>query len=563
MSWIIGNTSDGIREPLRHCPEHPAVIIERKGGVICAGGNARTLRWGKLASGDDYVVLGAPALVKDGRYLPLTDEILRETLLSEERLRKLDGHFLACIIGPEGIRAYNDPLGKRSLYIWHQGGATWFTSSLPLLKDLLRPELDWRALGAYWHAMFPPSNDRYAPTDRSYYKDVQVLGTGGKAVLGESTQLESQLFEPAQDKQDIYTLLRSFCLLPASHPGKIAISLSGGMDIRPLLAIYLRAGVQISAIHYGNDDSCDFRVARQICAEFHIPFRHISYEAAEGADPWAQTLEFKRRWGIAAPPANAPYLGYYQDVASECATYVSGYFGELFRFRFFVAHLASVFKGKRIQAADLSAYLYRIPARIFLPEVARQLHEGYRESIRQAFARMPAPGTMSNPHWFNLFLARYSPFTVNMPSLAELDALLVDHMPWLQSAVIGQHWHLGLGFQLAEGVHRTLVRREFPALERFPLALADVQAPYHYRQYMLKLKMWRYYRRRPLTRESRADRFLELHRQQIRDLLVSRRVQEFGAYDHAALSRSLNAYYRGDKAQRDTLMSWLAIELGR
>ena len=565
VSWIVGTIGGGAsgRDLKKHCPQEPLVCIERDGCAVYAGGNTRTCRAGKLSSGEDYIVLGAPAFVEGSVYLPLTESALREILPSEDTLRQLDGHFLICIIGPDCTRAYSDPLGKRNLFIWQQGLEIYFTSSLPLLKAIRRPELDWRALGAYWHTMFPPSNDRYAPTDRTYYRDVQTLGTGGKAVLGSAIKVETRIFQPAKIKRDIYSLVRSFCLLPASEPGRVAISLSGGMDIRPLLAVYLKAGVPFSAIHYGNADTCDFRIARQICAKFGIPFRHISYESAEGSDPWAQAVEFKRRWGITAPPANAPYLGYYRYVAQDFETYVRCYFGELFRFRFFVAHLASVFKGRRIKASDLSAYLYRVPARIFMPEINRELHEGYQEALQRAFGQMPAPGTLSNPHWFNLFLTRYSPFTVNMPALSELDSILVDHMPWLQSAVIGQHWNLSLPFQLAEGVHRKLIKREFPALEHFPLALAEVQAPYFYRQYMLKVRMWRHYRSHPLTRESRADRFLVLNKQNIIDLFDSRAVREFEAYDRVALSASLNAYYRGDPRQRDTLMCWLAVELGR
>lgn len=80
---------------------------------------------------------------------------------------------------------------------------------------------------------------------------------------------------------------------------------------------------------------------------------------------------------------------------------------------------------------------------------------------------------------------------------------------------------------------------------------------------MLKVRMWRHYRSHPLTRESRADRFLQMHQPQIRDLFESHAVREFEAYDRAVLSASLNAYYRGDPRQRDTLMCWLAVELGR
>jgi len=565
MSWIIGANRRTLdkEESEKYCPGKPLFSLERNGFMILAGGNPRTCWRGTLPNQEDYIVLGTPAVLRDDTYISLTEESARAILPDEEQLRNLDGHYLILVFGQNGIRAYNDPLGKRSLYIRHSGKEIFFTSSLTILRDALRPELDFRALGVYWHTMFPPSNDRYAPADACYFRDVQVLGTGGKAVLGNSVRIESRLFNPAEENRDIYSLLKSFSLLPLSSSARIAVSLSGGMDIRPLLAVYLGAGADISAIHYGDDDSSDFRIAKQISSHFHIPFRHISYEVAEGNDAWDQALEFKRRWGVMAPPANAPYLGYYQEVAKDCDAYVSGYFGELFRFRFFVAHLTSIFKLKKPGYADLSAYLYRNPARIFVPEINRELQRGYGESLQRAFEQMPSPAGMGNPKWFNLFLTRYSPFTVNMPALAELDCLLVDHMPWLQSAIIAQHWQQGFLFQLGEGVHRTLIRRNCPELEKFPLALADVHAPFYFRQYMLKLKMWHYYRRRPLTRVSRADRFLTINRQNIMDLFQSSRVREYAPYDRQSLESSINAYYQGDTNQRDALMCWLAVELGR
>ena len=565
MSWLFGRigyikTGMELRE---RCPQPPLVTIELADTCIYAGGNSRTLLSGMLASGEQYIVLGYPVLINGDSYENISQRNLPGLLQTEGFHERLDGHYLILIVGKNGIRAYNDPLGKRTLYIHQLDGEIFFTSSLSLLKSVIQPELDFRKLGAYWHTMFPPSNDRYAPTDQSYFKDITMLGTGSCAVLGKEFSLRNKLFVPSTQKKDIYSLLKSFCLVPTGDSSRVAIALSGGMDIRPLLAVYLNAGQKISAIHYGNKDTQDHQIGKEIAEKFGIPYRHISYEEAEGSDPWAQAVDFMGSRGVTANPVNAPYLGYYGKVAEEFDTFVSGYFGELYRFRFFVAHLLSLFKSKKLTVADLNAYLYRIPAKVFIPEVATQLHQGYAHQIREVFAKMPSPKEMLNPFWFNLLLARYSPLTVNMPSLSDLDCALLDHMPWLQSEIISQHWHQSFPFQMAEGVHRTLLRRNYPALEQFPLAALDVKAPYPYRQYMVKVKMWQHYRKHPLTRISRSDRFLEINQAQILDLFHSQRVKDYIPYDRISLSDSITAYYRGDKTRRDTLLSWLAIELGR
>lgn len=565
MSWILGRIGTGrIGNDLReHCPQPPTVSIEFADTYIYAGGSARTMKHGRLSTGEEYIVLGYPVLLNGDNYESVTTLDLPGLLLTEGFQNRLDEHYLILIIGKDNVRAYNDPLGKRTLFIHQQDGQIFFTSSLELLKAVIKPELDFSALGAYWHAMFPPSNDRYAPTDKCYYKGVTMLGSGAQATLGNGVKSLNKLFCPDPLKRDVYSLLESFCLAPLSDSASMAIGLSGGMDIRPLLAVYLNKGIALTAIHYGNDNTEDFRIGKQIATDFGIPHQHISYESAEGSDPWQQTLDFMRIRGITANPVNAPYIGYYNQVAASFDTFVSGYFGELYRFRFFVAHLLSLFKGKRLSPADITAYLYRIPAGIFVPEIAKQLHYGYTESMREAFAAMPAPGSMPNPMWFNLFLTRYSPISVNTASLTHLDEMLLDHMPWLQSGIISQHWHNSFAFQMGEGIHRSLLKKNFPALEKYPLAALHVKAPYAYRQYMVKVKMWRHYRTQPLTRESRSERFLNLNKDYILDLYLSRRVQEFPAYDLPKIAKAMDAYYKGDKSMLSTLMCWLAIELGR
>jgi hypothetical protein len=80
---------------------------------------------------------------------------------------------------------------------------------------------------------------------------------------------------------------------------------------------------------------------------------------------------------------------------------------------------------------------------------------------------------------------------------------------------------------------------------------------------MVKLKMWKHYRNRPMTRESRSERFLNRNKENILDLFLSRRVQEYHPYDTAKIDKALNAFYNGDKSAISTVLCWLGFELGR
>ena len=566
MSWLIGTYARNGK---------PAALVEHLPGPasyqrhtdkisLCAGGRGLAYQQGKTAGGEDYIVLGYPLLLEGNKYRIPTERDWPEILQDESKISQLDGHWLILASDGEKLRAYTDPLGKRSFFYSETDAGIFFTSSLEILKKVLRPEVDFFQAGAYWHAMFPPSNDRYAPGQNSIYKGVRLLPGGSILhVSAGKISVHSKLFAPDPQKRDIYSLIASFALAPFQQTEKVAVGLSGGMDIRPLLAIYLKAGKKPAAINYGDAGTQDWQAAKNIAAAYGLPFTHISYEEAEGEAPWAQAVDFMRRWGITASPVNAPYLGYYGRVAELADCYVSGYFGELYRFRFFVAHLLSLFKGKTDGFQLLASYLYGQPDRIFQPELHKMLHTGFTAALREAVDAMPALGSMPNPLWCNLFLARYCPFTLSRPALSELDSLLLDHMPWLQSGVCGQHWHYGLAFQLGEGIHRRLIRRNQPSLEKFPLTALDVSAPYFYRQYMLKTKMWLHYRRTPLTRESRLERFLRLNKEPILDLFHSRGVQENPTYDLPLIEAALQSFYKGDPASRNTLHNWLAWELGK
>jgi hypothetical protein len=566
MSWITGSYAKkgSTGELQKYLPGKYDYSRQEPELKVFAGGKGLTYQQGRLSSGEDYVVLGYPVLLEGDNYRSIVQHDWENILTNEEKIRALDGHWLIVVIGEEKIRAWTDPLGKRSLYLHETDDEIFFTSSLEVMKLAKQPEVDFYQAGTLWHTMFPPSNDRYAPSQNSVYKGVRILGSGANMLIsGGKVGITGRLFEPARQKKDIYSLLESFTLAPYQQTDKVAIGLSGGMDVRPLLAVYLKSGKQITAVNYGDADTQDYLVAKEIAGTYGLPFEHISYETAEGADPWRQALVFMRQRGITASPVNAPYLGYYGKVAESFDCFVSGFFGELYRFRFFVAHLLSLFKSKAHPYNILADYLYRQPPAIFQPELHKQMYEGFKAALREAVEAMPPLGTMPNPMWCNLFLARYLPFTVSRNSLSNLDGILLDHMPWLQSGIIAQHWQNGFVFQLGEGVHRTLLHRNMPSLEKFPLTALDVRAPYFYRQYMVKVRMWQHYRKHPLTRESRLERFLLQNKENILDLFYSRQVQDNADYNRSFLEKSLKGFYDGEASNRDAIHSWLAWELGK
>lgn len=149
--------------------------------------------------------------------------------------------------------------------------------------------------------------------------------------------MKHQPFLPAEEKHDLPLLLENMCLLPLLSGRKVCVGLSGGMDIRPLLAILLSSGMPFTAVHFGTEEGEDYRIARKIAEDHNIPFRFISHQ--EASTGWEMAKDYLFHRGFGFNPASNSLLGYYPILSQEADVFLGGYYGELFRFRFMSAHL--------------------------------------------------------------------------------------------------------------------------------------------------------------------------------------------------------------------------------
>lgn len=560
MSWIYGYYGRSFQQ---EAELRPALYrFDAPGIKIRAGGSGKNLLCFDNPSNKDekVFVLGDPIL-QQGVCFRYPDTGDWAWLCADEtRLSHLDGHWVVVFAGNHVIRAYNDPLGKRSLFI-HQNRDAWFIASdISLLKESGRAELDIRRFGAYWHTMFPPNLRRYTPSRESCYKDVQMLFQGSRMILDDAgLSMKHQPFLPAEEKQDLPLLLENMCLLPLLSGRKVCVGLSGGMDIRPLLAILLSSGMPFTAVHFGTEEGEDYRIARKIAEDHNIPFRFISHQ--EASKGWEMAKDYLFHRGFGFNPASNSLLGYYPILSQEADVFLGGYYGELFRFRFMSAHLTSIFRLKKPDFGSFAAYLFNNPSSFFTKDVNLELHRGFVESLKKELADMPSPQGMPNPLWMNLFYARYSPRSINMPDLSHLDDYLCDFMPFMQKAIVGQHWHYGVVRQLNEGLHRGIIKRKAPDLQNYPLAIAEHSASYLHRPYTLKLRLK--LKKGASYNQSRTESFLQSNKTEIMALREVSTVIQDPWLDSRKVGRILDSYYGGDRGQEHALLSFISYALGK
>lgn len=562
MSWIYGyfykvkpeQQASPLKAPLK---EYHSQLID-----IFAGANPQTLYQAVIGQ-QTLFVLGDPIIVEgeDYRYPEPAD--WAGIIASEERIWGLDGHFLILVTDGESISCYNDSLCKRTLYFHESKEDIFFSSDQALLKRIRKPEIDYERFGIYWHSMFPSAHRRYAPTQKSYFQGVEMLGSSGKAKIsfGQPLTLTHRLWSPAAKQGNLNRMVENMCLLPVKAGKRISIGLSGGMDIRSLLAVYLKVKADVKIVNFGSDQSSDHQIARKIASSNGLPFQYMSFE--EAGNSWERAEEFLASRGVTSDPDGSCFLYYYPRVAQDTDVYINGYFGELFRFRYMVAGLKSIFETKTLDYHNLGAYLYSNPRSWFTSDALRIMHHGFWESLRDAARSMPSAKSMMNPLWMNLFLVRYCPRALCIPELAAVDEHVIDHMPYVQSSIISGHWYYGFWRQLNEGLHRSIIRQNCPALESIPLALAEISAPYYYRSYALKLKMRWQYRKTPRMRAQRAEEFLTMHKDRVYGLLDDPSITGDAAISMPLLKDICDRFYSGDTAYQGAVTSFISFALGK
>lgn len=563
MSWLYGKLflreqNEGLKEyrPHLYSLNYPKLVLR-------AGGSGKNLINFKNPNNthEEVYILGQPILRKGDDYSYPDKKDWALLLKSEEELYTLDGHWVIVIAAKDELRVYNDALGNRSFYVYEDSDGYFFASDTALLKEAGRARLDIDKFGVFWHSVFPPNKRRYTPAEYSPYEKVSRLFQGGMLKLSpQGLLIQSRLITPAKTQRNLALRLENITLLPLRAGKSLCLGLTGGMDIRPLLAILLRSGIPFTTVHFGKKDDQDYQIAKALAKDFGLSFRFIPYE--KSGQSWQQTKDYLFERGFGYNPASNDLHAYLKLIGEESEVFIGGYFGELYRMRFMAAHLKSLLKPKAVGCQDFYAYLYQSQDSFFIPEVNLKLHQGFRAALKEALAKLPEKGGMNNAMWMNLIYARYAPASITSADLSASDMYVQDLMPYMQPSLIRQHWQYPLYYQLNEGLHRGIIKDKYPALQRYPLALGDTKAPYYYRPYLLKLKDLHLGKRNQKQGKSRIESFLHNYENEIRDLALDSKTRQDGWINLPKLNKMVAAYYQNGSYQNE-LMSFISYALGK
>jgi len=531
---------------------------------VTAGGPAFGLKFRVRDPGDPaqggWVVAGLGMRIRDGRLTLLEEDEWDERFrTAEPRVEDLDGHFCGLRWDADGMSAFSDAVGLRTVYLTRQGGGVLFSTRLDWLVQSTSVHIhDFEALGGQWLG-------RAELAPRTAFVGVERLGQGGRAnISAEGFTIRNQPFElgagPATDPRDVVMAVAG-PHLPNHMP---TIACSGGLDSRLLVAAASHGQTEFGLHTYGPDDHPDVIVARRLGAELGVEVTEL--DASPASISFEDVQALATAVNAYAPASTVSDWVHYSQIRSGRLVALDGSFGEIGRC-FFYRDLRSGVGADALRSRDVSrlADLQRHQRpNVFSPAVRSVMDRGHRLALESAVSGLPDnldPDTMADLLMMRLEAPRHAGF-----SSSHIDSLAAGFFPFTQPSLV-RSLLSGPSRERRNGaLYRRLVKEWSPALARLPLVrngqlvticpfdLSGIPAGIWSRAQRWTGRAWR---------DERPAQFLDMHELRIRDLVRSRHCKDFEAYDNGAIRRLVDGYFDGRRDLASAVDRWLSFELWR
>lgn len=251
--------------------------------------------------------------------------------LSMSFLRELNGSFSIVIHDADrGLtHLISDRLGTRHFYYANRDHLIAWGSEIKAFAAIPRLDLTLNktALRSYLRIGHPDDND-------TWFNEVTLLAPASILTIDSETFSTrthaywswNEIQETGHDPE-ICDLFQRAVSSQCSNAGEIAITLSGGLDSRAILAAVPRDLLPaVTCITYGVESSQDIAIAKQVTK--NLPCRHEVITVAPSFD--ATTLLDGVWWTDAHLPVNHCTGMLARDAFSRCDVHLCGFLGDAF-----------------------------------------------------------------------------------------------------------------------------------------------------------------------------------------------------------------------------------------
>jgi hypothetical protein len=569
MSWILGYTdphpSPAVKQNLRNTSTVPLHVFDEDYTFILFGGIPETLRIGQSMQGAPVVWhwavcgLGIETHASDCEFIGSSawQNILTTP---EPDLGNLDGHFVACRWRNDVIEFFTDQFGLRTIFFARLGSGFVFSTKLHWLARITRhTTIDFGVFGPHWIGHNQLSSG-------SFLKDVSKLGPAGCArIKGDAITIQTRPWLPSMSHSEPDDFAQHLLAITSPRMSNdISLGLSGGLDSRLLLSIMLHHGRRVKVHTFGPHDGADARIASRIAKNQSL--RHMLFEEPrfEKDICWDTFRSFARDSMICESVMSALNVCPVGTLNSWCALMIDGGFGEISR-RQYLNRLLLL--GKRAlvdrDPGRIMQFITLRRAMIFNHDTEELMKEGFQRQITSVFDEMPDPEHFGVENFIDLLAVRTRFPNWGGAEQARLDGIVMNYMPLAQPSLINCMFGLRLRHRKNGSLYKSIVKKYRPALARIPLAKSGVTYPF----FMGLMGSHGLVRMKHVLFGNPSNSFaiaaLRVVKENVFDLAHGSTVREYPPYNHGAILRTVEHFYKGEPEYAEQLAWWLAFELWR
>ncbi len=474
----------------------------------------------------------------------------------------LDGHFIIVRWQENKIEFFNDQLGLRTIYFYKCDEGIAFSTRLDWIAKLIKsPSIDFEAFGPRWLTFNQLSH-------QSFLFETTRLPPGGSAVCtSDSLSIQKSNWLPNESKysERYFENMVSALINPQNiEDTSITFGLSGGLDSRFLLAIFLHNQKKIKIHNWGHPQHPDVEIAQKIIKQENLESTYIEQPIPSADECITLLREYESHTCMNEPASSILKLRYYLKLQLHNKLMIDGGFGEIAR----RIHLNRImYKGRKALRSgnpqSLLPFLELKRGNIFNDDTLRLMEEGSKAQIESVWEDMPPINEMGEENFIELFAIRTRVPNWGTFEQSRLDCDILNYMPLVQPSLLHKIFQIPISERIHGKLFKSSIYKRYPSLARFPLVRGNLTHPFNLNSFQafawtkIKSKM-RLGFINPLP-----FLFLDRLSEFIMDTVLSESVKSFSAYNYPVLLKKIEDYYSGKKELQTQIDWWLSFEIWR
>ena len=271
INWIITNLTNATHSESIEISGNVKLFIEKRdNNCIRSFENNLTIYY------EGYVLVQSG---KGKRSAIDSISFIRELYLvyKDDFINHIKGIFVIIIIDGPVFSIFNDQLGIRKYFYYIKDRQFIISNSIREISGFIKCSPDKNAIGTYLLL-------NYFISDYTYYKEIKKSTPASGLAYSERIYFRTYWdFNSLLTDRDSTISYQKICdklieileqYLRELNITKPFITLTGGLDSRLLLALFLKIGVRPDIISYGNPESGDVKTAKDIANKFNLEFNN-------------------------------------------------------------------------------------------------------------------------------------------------------------------------------------------------------------------------------------------------------------------------------------------------